>query len=128
MNYTETAKVTSKGQVTIPSTIRDILKLKPGSTVMFKVTDKGIILSPCEVREIPNMFNVLVNAVYTMEYTFTKSKMRQADITISPDIRNLNMLDFFHGKEVIAKGYDAASKKLSSLANRLSLKLDSRKR
>ncbi len=28
MNYTETAKVTSKGQVTIPSAIREILKLE----------------------------------------------------------------------------------------------------
>jgi len=51
MNYSETAKVTSKGQVTIPSTIREILKLEPGSTVMFKVTDKGVILSPCEIKE-----------------------------------------------------------------------------
>lgn len=51
MNYTETAKVTSKGQVTIPSIIREILKLEPGSTVMFKVTDKGVILSPCEILE-----------------------------------------------------------------------------
>jgi AbrB family looped-hinge helix DNA binding protein len=51
MNYSETAKVTSKGQVTIPSTIREILKLEPGSTVIFKVTDRGIILSPCEIIE-----------------------------------------------------------------------------
>ena len=53
MSYTETAKVTSKGQVTIPSSIREILNLEPGSTVMFKVTDKGIILSPCEIIEKP---------------------------------------------------------------------------
>ena len=53
MNYSETAKVTSKGQVTIPSTIRDILKLEPGSTVMFKVTDKGVFLLPCEIIEKP---------------------------------------------------------------------------
>jgi AbrB family looped-hinge helix DNA binding protein len=51
MNYTETSKVTSKGQVTIPSTIREILKLEPGSTVMFKITDRGVILSPCEISE-----------------------------------------------------------------------------
>jgi AbrB family looped-hinge helix DNA binding protein len=51
MNHAETAKVTSKGQVTIPLTIREILKLKPGSTVMFKVTDKGVILTPCEIIE-----------------------------------------------------------------------------
>ncbi len=30
MSYTETAKVTSKGQVTIPSPIREILNLEPG--------------------------------------------------------------------------------------------------
>jgi AbrB family looped-hinge helix DNA binding protein len=54
MNYVETAKVTSKGQVTIPATIREILKLDPGSTVMFKVTDKGVFLSPCEIIEKPS--------------------------------------------------------------------------
>ena len=53
MSYIETAKVTSKGQVTIPSAIREILKLEPGSTLMFKVTDKGVILSPCEIIEKP---------------------------------------------------------------------------
>jgi bifunctional DNA-binding transcriptional regulator/antitoxin component of YhaV-PrlF toxin-antitoxin module len=37
--------------VTIPSIIREILKLEPGSTVMFKVTDRGVILSPCEIKE-----------------------------------------------------------------------------
>jgi AbrB family looped-hinge helix DNA binding protein len=53
MSYSETAKVTSKGQVTIPLTIREILKLEPGSSVMFKVTEQGIILSPCEIVEKP---------------------------------------------------------------------------
>jgi len=53
MNYTEIARVTSKGQVTIPSIIREILKLEPGSKVMFKVTDRGVILSPCEIIEKP---------------------------------------------------------------------------
>ena len=54
MNYAETAKVTSKGQVTIPSTIREILRLEPGSTVMFKVTENGVLLSPCEIIEKPS--------------------------------------------------------------------------
>jgi AbrB family looped-hinge helix DNA binding protein len=51
MHYSETAKVTSKGQVTIPSIIRNILMLEPGSTVMFKVTAKGVLLTPCEIIE-----------------------------------------------------------------------------
>ena len=65
-----------------------------------------------KVKEIPNMFNVLVSSVYTMEYALVKAKMRQADLTISPDIRDVNMLDFFRGREIVAKGYEAASKRL----------------
>lgn len=53
MEYLETAKVTSKGQVTIPSTIREILSLEPGSTLMFKVTKNGVLLTPCELIERP---------------------------------------------------------------------------
>jgi AbrB family looped-hinge helix DNA binding protein len=51
MDYTETAKMTSKGQVTIPLAIREILRLEPGSTIMFKITNRGVILSPCEIVE-----------------------------------------------------------------------------
>jgi NTE family protein len=75
-----------------------------------------------ETKDIPNMFNVLVNSVYTMEYNIVKSKTRQANITISPDIRNLHMLDFYQGKEVVAKGYEAAQKRLSTLLSRLRLR------
>jgi NTE family protein len=85
-------------------------------------TSKAI--SSAEDKDIPNMFNVLVSSVYTMEYTFVRSKIRQADITISPDIRNLNMLDFYRGKEVIAKGYEGASKRLSRFITRLNAKSD----
>ena len=53
MSFSETAKVTSKGQVTIPFMIREILKLEAGSTVLFKVTEKGVILLPCEIVEKP---------------------------------------------------------------------------
>jgi len=53
VNYSETAKVTSKGQVTIPVTIREILKLEQGSTIMFKLTKNGVLLSPCELTERP---------------------------------------------------------------------------
>jgi len=53
MEFTETAKVTSKGQVTIPAAIREVLRLEQGSTIMFKITENGVLLSPCEVIERP---------------------------------------------------------------------------
>jgi AbrB family looped-hinge helix DNA binding protein len=37
-------KVTTKGQVTIPKEIRDLLNLKPGSEVKFRYRNKEIVL------------------------------------------------------------------------------------
>ncbi len=51
MEFVELARMTSKGQVTVPAPIREILNLKKGSTVVFKVTEKGVLFLPCEVKE-----------------------------------------------------------------------------
>ena len=50
MAFVETAKVTSKGQVTIPNRIRKILHLSSGSSVAFSVGGKGVMLSPCTIN------------------------------------------------------------------------------
>jgi len=51
MEIVETATITSKGQLTVPAPIRSIFNLKKGSTVVFKVTDKGVFFMPCEIKE-----------------------------------------------------------------------------
>jgi len=51
MEIAEMARMTSKGQVTVPAPIREILSLRKGSTVVFKVTEKGVLFLPCEVKE-----------------------------------------------------------------------------
>ena len=50
MEIVETATLTSKGQLTVPATIRDIFDLKKGSTVIFKVTERGVLFMPCEIK------------------------------------------------------------------------------
>ena len=49
MTIIDTAKVTSKGQVTIPNRVRKLLHLQKGSSIAFVVTKDGIMLLPCEV-------------------------------------------------------------------------------
>jgi len=49
MTILETAKVTTKGQITIPNSIRKLLKIKEGTSVGFGVSKEGVLLIPCEV-------------------------------------------------------------------------------
>jgi AbrB family looped-hinge helix DNA binding protein len=51
LEISEMAKMSSKGQITVPATIRNILNLKAGSTVLFKITENGILFVPCEIKE-----------------------------------------------------------------------------
>lgn len=50
MEIIETATLTSKGQLTVPAPIREIFDLRKGSTVVFKITRKGILFMPCEIK------------------------------------------------------------------------------
>jgi AbrB family looped-hinge helix DNA binding protein len=49
MTIIETAKMTTKGQVTIPNQIRRLLHLTDGASVAFGLTKDGVMLMPCEV-------------------------------------------------------------------------------
>ena len=49
MTIIETAKVTSKGQVTIPNRVRKLLRLEKGSAIAFGIAKEGVILMPCKV-------------------------------------------------------------------------------
>lgn len=49
MTIIETAKITSKGQVTIPNRIRKILHLDDGSTIAFGLSKQGVLILPCKV-------------------------------------------------------------------------------
>lgn len=51
MEIIETATMTSKGQLTVPAAIREIFNLKKGTTVVFRVTEKGVLFIPCEIKE-----------------------------------------------------------------------------
>lgn len=42
------AKLTSKGQITVPKAVRDTLALKPGDQVLFRVEDNRAIIARTE--------------------------------------------------------------------------------
>ncbi len=48
MRTISTARVTSKGQITIPHRIRKLLDISSGSSVAFRITEEGVLMLPCE--------------------------------------------------------------------------------
>lgn len=49
MTVIDTAKVTSKGQVTIPNRIRKLLHVHQGASIAFGLTKQGVVILPCKV-------------------------------------------------------------------------------
>ncbi len=54
----DVSKVTRKGQVTIPSSIRDRLGIEVGSHVAFSVEDNKVVLRPV-VADVRRLFGVV---------------------------------------------------------------------
>lgn len=58
-----TAKVTSKGQVTLPKAVRDLLGIGPGSVIDFeRAPDGRIVLVKVDPTVRPNRFEKLVGS------------------------------------------------------------------
>jgi AbrB family looped-hinge helix DNA binding protein len=47
--------LTSKGQIVIPKAIRDKYKLKPGTKLIFKETEAGLVLQPVDAAFIKSL-------------------------------------------------------------------------
>ncbi|MCK4947182.1 MAG: patatin-like phospholipase family protein [Candidatus Aureabacteria bacterium] len=61
----------------------------------------------------PSIFDTILKAIYAMEYEIAKSKMKEADVIITPDTGHIAALEFYRAKEAIAEGYKAAKDTLS---------------
>jgi NTE family protein len=61
-------------------------------------------------NEKPNVYDVSVAAVQDLRYNLAKELCREANITIIPEVSHVSPVDltqFMHGEEIIAKGYAA---------------------
>ena len=79
MTVLQTAKMTSKGQVTIPNRIRKILHLHEGVSVAFGLGKEGIILLPCKVT---------AKSPYTSEEWARIEKLALAEGRVYKDTRS----------------------------------------
>lgn len=59
MERSITAKVTSKGQITIPKHVRESLRLQPGDKVRFEIEDDGCARMKAMNRSIDDIIGML---------------------------------------------------------------------
>lgn len=63
-------------------------------------------------EEMPDIFDVLMQSVYTMEYEVSKMRIKDADLVISPEVMDIEIVEFNRGKEAIKRGYETAKEVL----------------
>jgi len=56
------ARMSTRGRVTIPKEMRDALGLKPGDSVVFYETEKGLIMEPVHGTLLEKMGSVKVES------------------------------------------------------------------
>ncbi len=61
--------------------------------------------------DIPDMVNSLSQAMHILEYKIINTRLKEADLVITPDAQEIGTLDFSKAKEAIVKGEEAARKK-----------------
>ena len=72
-------KVTTKGQVTIPKAVRDLLDLRPGTEVKFRYANKEIILERADGTRPPSRFEKLLGHAGPGPTTDEMMKMLRGD-------------------------------------------------
>lgn len=57
-----TATVTSKGQITLPKSVRERLRVRAGDRVRFRETSDGTVVVEAETGDLMDLFGALVPA------------------------------------------------------------------
>ncbi len=63
--------------------------------------------------QMPNIFTVMLQSIYSMEHHIASSQTKGVRIVITPEIASIDTLEFYRGKEAIRCGYEMAKKVLS---------------
>jgi len=58
--------------------------------------------------ETPNIFDVLMQSFFALEYEKIRLAIKTADIVVNPDVSHIGTFAFYKGEEAILQGYKAA--------------------
>jgi NTE family protein len=66
-------------------------------------------------RDMPNMFDIIMNSMQTLEYELGNFKAISADVRINPDLSAYTWIEFYRPEEMISRGAEAALRALPDI-------------
>jgi len=70
--------------------------------------------------DTPTIFDVILQAIYAMEYEIARLKIKEANVVISPSTGYIAALEFYRGREAISEGYKAAMEAIPDIRKLMS--------
>jgi NTE family protein len=74
-------------------------------------------------RDLPNMFDVIMNSMQTLQYELGNFKAIAADVRINPDLSAYTWIEFYRPQEMIERGAEAAERAIPEIKRVLAERL-----
>lgn len=72
---------------------------------------------------LPNMFDIIMNAMQTLQYELGNFKAISADVLINPELSDFTWVEYYRSEELIARGVAAAEQALPAIKRAYAQKL-----
>jgi len=61
-----------------------------------------------DTRDLPNLFDLIMNSMQTLQYELGNFKALSADVRINPDLSDFTWIEYYRSEELIQRGIEAA--------------------
>jgi NTE family protein len=72
---------------------------------------------------LPNMFDIIMNAMQTLQYELGNFKAISADVLINPELSDFTWIEYYRSEELIQRGIQAAEQAMPAIKRAYSQKL-----
>src|SRR4029453_12196971 len=74
-------------------------------------------------RNLPSMFDLVMNSLQTLQYELGKFKAMSADVSVVPDLSDFTWMEFYRPDELIERGYAPGERAVPEIRKILDAKL-----
>jgi len=68
-----------------------------------------------EAADMPNLFDIVMNAMQILQYELGNFKAISADVLINPDLSDFTWIEYYRADELIERGAEAARRALPQI-------------